>query len=67
MWKEDNGCTNCICMGGEVECIPEVCEVTSCPTGQKLAKSDFTDCCAVCVEDESRCEDNNGKFYNVSA
>jgi len=52
-------------MGGEVQCAAEVCEITSCPAGQKLAKSDSIDCCPVCVEDESSCEDETGNFHNV--
>lgn len=52
-------------MGGEVQCIAEVCEVTECPVGQKLQKADPLDCCPVCVVDESSCKDDCGNYHNV--
>uniref|UniRef100_F6TIX8 CTCK domain-containing protein n=1 Tax=Ciona intestinalis TaxID=7719 RepID=F6TIX8_CIOIN len=65
VWKEDNGCSNCICMGGDVQCAPETCEVTSCPSGQKLAFAHPEDCCAVCMDDDSSCTDTFGNLHNV--
>ncbi|XP_078495661.1 uncharacterized protein LOC445660 [Ciona intestinalis] len=65
VWKEDNGCSNCICMGGDVQCAPESCEVTSCPSGQKLAFAHPEDCCAVCMDDDSSCTDTSGNLHNV--
>uniref|UniRef100_H2Y887 von Willebrand factor n=1 Tax=Ciona savignyi TaxID=51511 RepID=H2Y887_CIOSA len=65
VWKENNGCSNCICMGGEVQCVKETCEVTSCPAGQKLDFAHPDDCCAVCMEDDNSCIDESGQLHNV--
>ena len=54
-----------MCMGGQVQCVAEVCEVTSCPAGKKLAKADSLTCCAECVDDEDSCKDKSGNYHNV--
>jgi len=53
-------------MGGEAQCVPETCEVTSCPSGEKLQLLNPYDCCPQCVVDETSCKDSAGLPHNVS-
>lgn len=64
MWRENNGCDNCICIGGEVKCSKEVCDITACPSGQLLAFAIPEDCCAVCVDEEA-CVDKHSYSHAV--
>jgi len=64
VWKEDNGCSDCICIGGKSECVPKVCDVISCPPGEKLIK--VTDeCCGSCQPDENSCESSDGTKHSL--
>ena len=64
MWKENNGCETCTCIGGKVSCVPEVCDITSCKSGEKLVINSDA-CCGTCVTDADRCEDKFG-VHSVS-
>jgi len=59
VWKENNGCETCTCIGGKVSCVPEVCDITSCKSGEKLVINSDA-CCGTCVTDADRCEDKFG-------
>merc|ERR1712131_198107 len=56
VWKEDEGCTSCFCCGGDVECTPTTCDVTSCEPGYYLHLADG-DCCPTCVRGDCECVD----------
>ncbi|XP_077966609.1 von Willebrand factor-like [Styela clava] len=65
VWKEDMGCTNCICISGEVKCTKEVCDVTTCPAGEVLAYSDGESCCPLCITSEKSCIDINNVHHEI--
>ena len=56
IWKENNGCTNCICIGGISKCTQELCEATSCNPGYTLVVLPG-DCCPSCLPSDKTCED----------
>jgi hypothetical protein len=64
VWKEDNGCKNCMCIGGEIECAKEACEIESCPAGEKLETIGDA-CCPVCVEDPTSCTDSESEIHSL--
>jgi len=55
VWKENRGCTNCICIGGISKCTQEICDTVSCPKGysQTILSGD---CCPSCVPSDKTCE-----------
>ena len=65
MWKENNGCDDCICIGGKVQCVPKSCDILTCSPGEKLMKLD-DECCGQCVPDDESCTDAAGKLHSVS-
>merc|ERR1739838_801921 len=56
VWKENDGCTNCICIGGFAKCTQEVCETTTCPAGYTTTVLPG-ECCPSCVPSDKTCEE----------
>ena len=56
IWKEDRGCTNCICIAGVSKCTEQICEVTSCEPGYHLVTHKDA-CCPVCEPTHKSCLD----------
>uniref|UniRef100_H2Y4W6 von Willebrand factor n=1 Tax=Ciona savignyi TaxID=51511 RepID=H2Y4W6_CIOSA len=58
VWKEDNGCTNCICIAGISKCTPQICDITSCGPGFKLVTPAGA-CCPICEVIDTTCLDGS--------
>uniref|UniRef100_F6W680 CTCK domain-containing protein n=1 Tax=Ciona intestinalis TaxID=7719 RepID=F6W680_CIOIN len=58
VWKEDEGCTNCICIAGVSKCTPQICDITSCSLGFKLV-TPVGSCCPVCEPIDTTCLDGS--------
>jgi len=55
VWKEDSGCTNCICIDGQAKCTKEVCDDVICEPG--YAKTiPAGSCCPVCTPSNVTCD-----------
>ncbi|XP_035659429.1 von Willebrand factor-like [Branchiostoma floridae] len=47
VWKEDSGCTTCMCLNGEVDCVKTTCPELSCNEGEEAIKAEG-ECCPSC-------------------
>ncbi|XP_077967761.1 uncharacterized protein LOC144421988 [Styela clava] len=64
IWKEENGCVNCICISGHAKCSPQVCEIISCEAGYVLFQAEDT-CCPTCVKLDVTCLEGTKKVGEV--
>ena len=64
VWKEDSGCTNCICIDGQAKCTKEVCDDVICEPG--YAKTiPAGSCCPVCTPSNVTCDKHLVSFSSV--
>jgi len=55
VWKEDGGCTNCICIDGQAKCTKEVCDDVTCSPGY-VQIVPVGSCCPVCTPTNVTCD-----------
>merc|ERR1739838_1262036 len=55
VWKEDSGCTNCICIDGQAKCTKEVCDDVTCSPGY-VQTIPVGSCCPVCTPTNVTCD-----------
>merc|ERR1719334_572607 len=55
VWKEDSGCTNCICIDGQAKCTKEVCDDVFCSPGY-VQTIPVGSCCPVCTPSNVTCD-----------
>lgn len=58
VWKEDNGCDNCICISGHAECVAQTCDFTTCEPGYALLEVEG-ECCPRCFKTNVTCSDES--------
>ncbi|XP_075922123.1 cysteine-rich motor neuron 1 protein-like [Petromyzon marinus] len=64
IWKENSGCTTCMCVAGQTQCVDEQCSICSCAEGEHPVVPEG-ECCPVCVPMPYACRDQRGNEYRL--
>ncbi|CAM9428192.1 unnamed protein product [Lampetra planeri] len=64
IWKENAGCTTCMCVAGQTQCVDEQCSICSCAEGEHPVVPEG-ECCPVCVPMPYACRDQRGNEYRL--